>query len=42
MDDDLHTVETAIRELVPTIRRVEEAIDNLRSDLAGLPFVGKS
>ena len=41
MDDDLSTVETAIRELVPTIRRVEEAIDNMRSDLAGLPFVGK-
>jgi hypothetical protein len=42
MDDDLSDVETAVRELGPQVAGISAEINRLRSDLARLPFVGKS
>jgi len=42
VDDDLRSVEEATRALVPKIEELREHVDLLRSDLSGLPFVGKS
>lgn len=42
MDAELSDVETAMRGLGPQLAGMRAEIDRLRSDLAGVPFVGKS
>ncbi len=42
MDADLSNVETAVRGLGPQLTGIRDELDRLRSDLARLPFVGKS
>ena len=42
MDDDLSAVERAVSAMAPKLEEVRDGIDRLRTDLAGLPFVGKS
>ncbi len=42
MDEDLSQVEGAVRGLVPKLDGIQQELDHLRSDLAGLPFVSKS
>jgi hypothetical protein len=41
MDDDLSRVETAVLSLPSKLDEMTAQLDQLRSDLAGLPFVSK-
>lgn len=42
MDADLSNVEAAVRGLNPQLEGIRAELDHLRSDLARLPFIGKS